>query len=100
MICHIGVMSKSGGAVTAPVAVRVGSIRFLVILSALMAFASISTDIYLPALPALSIALHTDPGSIQMTLSGFLVGFSLGQLLWCCSSSARPAARCRARRGR
>ena len=61
---------------------RAGSLRFLVILSALMAFASISTDMYLPALPALSAALHTDPGRIQMTLSGFLVGFSLGQLLW------------------
>ena len=66
-----------------PVATRrAGSIRFLVILSALMAFASISTDMYLPALPTLAIALHTDAGRIQMTLSGFLVGFSLGQLLW------------------
>jgi DHA1 family bicyclomycin/chloramphenicol resistance-like MFS transporter len=61
---------------------RAGSLRFLAILSALMAFASISTDIYLPALPTLAVALHTDPGRIQMTLSGFLVGFSLGQLLW------------------
>ena len=47
-----------------------------------MAFASISTDIYLPALPALASAFHTDPGRVQLTLSGFLVGFSLGQLLW------------------
>ncbi len=61
---------------------RTASVRFLLILSALMAFASISTDMYLPALPALGIAFHTDPGHVQMTLSGFLVGFSLGQLLW------------------
>jgi DHA1 family bicyclomycin/chloramphenicol resistance-like MFS transporter len=47
-----------------------------------MAFASISTDMYLPALPALSVALHSTSGGIQMTLSGFLVGFSLGQLFW------------------
>ena len=47
-----------------------------------MAFASISTDMYLPALPALSLAFHTDAGGVQITLSGFLVGFSLGQLLW------------------
>ncbi len=61
---------------------RFGSIRFLLILSALMAFASISTDMYLPALPALGRAFRTDPAHVQMTLSGFLVGFSLGQLLW------------------
>ena len=58
------------------------SLRFLLILSALMAFASISTDMYLPALPALATSLHADPGRIQMTLSGFLVGFSFGQLIW------------------
>ena len=64
------------------VASRAASLRLIVILSGLMAFASISTDMYLPALPALSQAFHTDPGRIQLTLSGFLVGFSLGQLLW------------------
>ncbi len=59
-----------------------GSLRILLILSALMAFASISTDMYLPALPALGATFHTEAGRVQMTLSGFLVGFSLGQLLW------------------
>ena len=63
-------------------ATKGGSARLLVILSALMAFASISTDIYLPALPTLAAAFHTSSGRIQLTLSGFLVGFSLGQLLW------------------
>jgi MFS transporter, DHA1 family, multidrug resistance protein len=56
--------------------------RVLVVLSALMAFGSIATDMYLPALPALGAALRADPGQIEMTLSGYLVGFSLGQLLW------------------
>ena len=67
----------------APAAVtRAGSLRVLLILSALMAFASISTDIYLPALPTLGRAFQAEDGWVQMTLSGFLVGFSLGQLLW------------------
>ncbi|MBF9232164.1 Bcr/CflA family multidrug efflux MFS transporter [Microvirga sp. BT350] len=61
---------------------RASGLRILLVLSALMAFASISTDIYLPAFPALATAFHTDPGQVQMTLSGFLVGFSLGQLFW------------------
>jgi DHA1 family bicyclomycin/chloramphenicol resistance-like MFS transporter len=57
-------------------------VRTLLILSTLMAFASISTDLYLPALPAMADALHSDPGTLQLTISGYLIGFSLGQLLW------------------
>ncbi|WP_193040677.1 MULTISPECIES: Bcr/CflA family multidrug efflux MFS transporter [unclassified Pseudomonas] len=51
-------------------------------LSALMSFASISTDMYLPALPAISRALHTDSAGVELTFSAFLIGFSLGQLIW------------------
>jgi DHA1 family bicyclomycin/chloramphenicol resistance-like MFS transporter len=47
-----------------------------------MAFASISTDLYLPAMPAMQTALHAGHGAVEMTISGYLVGFSLGQLLW------------------
>jgi DHA1 family bicyclomycin/chloramphenicol resistance-like MFS transporter len=48
----------------------------------LMAFASISTDIYLPAMPAMSSSLHAPAGSIELTVSGYLVGFCLAQLFW------------------
>ncbi|MGF6757158.1 multidrug effflux MFS transporter [Paraburkholderia sp. GAS42] len=58
------------------------SLRILAILSTLMAFASISTDLYLPALPTMAAALHADAGTIEFTISGYLIGFSLGQLLW------------------
>jgi DHA1 family bicyclomycin/chloramphenicol resistance-like MFS transporter len=58
------------------------SLWTLAILSALMAFASISTDLYLPALPAMADALHADSGQVELTISGYLIGFSLGQLLW------------------
>ncbi len=51
-------------------------------LSLLMAFASISTDIYLPAMPTMSDALHAEPGSVELTVSGYLVGFTIGQLFW------------------
>lgn len=54
----------------------------LAILSFLMAFASISTDIYLPAMPTMSTALGTSPGALAWTVSGYLIGFSLGQLVW------------------
>lgn len=57
-------------------------LRVLAILSTLMGFASISTDLYLPALPTMGIALHADAGMMELTISGYLIGFSLGQLLW------------------
>ncbi len=56
--------------------------RTLAILSALMAFASISTDLYLPAMPVIARSLAADPGTVELTVSGYLIGFSLGQLLW------------------
>jgi DHA1 family bicyclomycin/chloramphenicol resistance-like MFS transporter len=57
-------------------------LRVLAVLSALMGFASISTDLYLPAMPTMSGDLHADTGAMELTVSGFLIGFSLGQLLW------------------
>jgi len=54
----------------------------LAVLSLLMGFASISTDLYLPAMPEMSRSLHSNPGLVELTISGYLIGFSLGQLLW------------------
>jgi DHA1 family bicyclomycin/chloramphenicol resistance-like MFS transporter len=54
----------------------------LAVLSALMGFASISTDLYLPAMPEMGRDLSADVGSVELTVSGFLIGFSLGQLAW------------------
>ena len=67
---------------TAGVVVIRFRLYFLLILSLLMGFASISTDMYLPAMPAMSRALHAAKGMIELTVSGYLIGFSLGQLLW------------------
>lgn len=52
------------------------------VLSLLMGFASISTDLYLPAMPAMGRSLHAHTGMIEWTISGYLIGFSSGQLLW------------------
>jgi DHA1 family bicyclomycin/chloramphenicol resistance-like MFS transporter len=54
----------------------------LLILSALLAFASISTDLYLPAMPVMAASLHADSAMMELTVSGYLAGFSLGQLFW------------------
>ncbi|WP_319498839.1 multidrug effflux MFS transporter [uncultured Cohaesibacter sp.] len=52
------------------------------VLAALMAFASISTDFYLPAMPEMAKDLAAAPGQIELTITGYLVGISLGQLVW------------------
>jgi DHA1 family bicyclomycin/chloramphenicol resistance-like MFS transporter len=54
----------------------------LATLSLLMGFASISTDFYLPALPAMAISLRASSGTLEYTVSGYLIGFSVGQLFW------------------
>ncbi|TRO38273.1 Bcr/CflA family efflux MFS transporter [Pseudomonas putida] len=57
-------------------------LRILLILSMLMAFASISTDLYLPAMPVMAAALHVSGGTLEFTVTGYLIGFSSGQLFW------------------
>ena len=68
-------------AIAEPVAFKPGW-YVLAVLSMLMGFASISTDLYLPAMPLMGQSLGADTGVIELTISGYLIGFSLGQLLW------------------
>ncbi|MBC3503469.1 hypothetical protein HU761_18900, partial [Pseudomonas sp. SWRI59] len=49
-------------------------LRVLLILSLLMAFASISTDLYLPAMPEMAQALNVSGGALQFTVTGYLIG--------------------------
>jgi len=58
------------------------SLHLLGILCVLMAFASISTDLYLPAMPMMEHALHSRTAMIEWTITGYLIGFSAGQMLW------------------
>jgi DHA1 family bicyclomycin/chloramphenicol resistance-like MFS transporter len=58
------------------------SLRLFVVLATLLGFASISTDIYLPAMPAMSAALGASQSTLELTISGYLVGFCVGQLFW------------------
>ncbi len=49
------------------------------ILGALTAFAPLSVDMYLPALPAISGDFHVSAASVQLTLASFFVGLAIGQ---------------------
>lgn len=56
-------------------------IRLLLILGALSAFAPLSIDMYLPALPALGRGFGVSAAQVQLTLSACLLGLALGQLV-------------------
>ena len=54
----------------------------LLLLGALTAIAPMSTDMYLPALPAISSALELLPGQVELTFSAYFVGMLLGMLCY------------------
>jgi DHA1 family bicyclomycin/chloramphenicol resistance-like MFS transporter len=68
-------------------------LRLFLILGAVSALGPASMDIYLPGLPTLTRELGTTESSAQLTVSLFLVGLGLGQLI------AGPVSDVRGRRG-
>ncbi len=56
--------------------------RLIVLLAALVAFAPLSIDTYLPSLPLIASDLQASAGSVQLTISLFLVGLCLGMLVY------------------
>ena len=52
------------------------------LLALLTALGPLSTDMYLPSLPAIGEALHSDAAAVQLTLSMFLLGFAVGQVFY------------------
>ena len=56
--------------------------HLIVMLVAMGCLAALSTDIYLPAMPAIADALATDMAMVQITLALFFATFGLGQLIY------------------
>lgn len=81
MSLPLRIKSSRNRVTTEPVPLKPGW-YILSVLSLLMGFASISTDLYLPAMPLMTKSLGADHGMIELTVSGYLIGFSLGQLVW------------------
>jgi len=54
----------------------------ILILGSLTALGPFSIDMYLPGFPAIARDLHTTPAKVSLSLSGFFIGISLGQLLY------------------
>ena len=52
------------------------------LLGALQAFAPLSIDMYLPAMPVMEAVFHTSAAAVQITMVTFLLGYAVGQSLY------------------
>ncbi|MGK7233601.1 multidrug effflux MFS transporter [Streptomyces hygroscopicus] len=71
----------SAAAVDRPTAQRRTSLLVTLVLSGLTALPPLSMDMYLPALPEVTDALHSSAATAQLTLTACLMGMALGQLV-------------------
>jgi DHA1 family bicyclomycin/chloramphenicol resistance-like MFS transporter len=54
----------------------------ILVLAALLSIQPVTTDLYLPALPALTRSLDAPLAAAQLTLSGLLLAFGCSQMVW------------------
>lgn len=73
---------------TAPIMLHPGDaiptrrrVLYIILLGALTALGPFTIDLYLPAFPALEQDFQTSAAAIQLTLTGTMIGFALGQLV-------------------
>lgn len=67
---------------SSPVPAAVNSLALTFILAALTAFAPLSTDMYLASFSSLAKTFSADEGRVQLSLSVFFFGLSVGQLIY------------------
>lgn len=60
---------------------QLASLSTTILLAAAVALGPLATDMYLPALPELGNAFAADTGQVQLTLSLYMTGFALAQLI-------------------
>ena len=78
-------MSTAPGAATAPAtptAPRLSPAFAALVLALLLGLQPITTDLMLPALPALAADLHAPMAPVQLTMSALILAFGLAQLAW------------------
>src|SRR6187402_2760403 len=61
---------------------RTSHIGLIVILGLLSMLMPLAIDMYLPAMPLIASEFGVGAGSVQMTLSAYVLGFSIGQLFY------------------
>ncbi|ANY78819.1 multidrug transporter [Microvirga ossetica] len=58
------------------------TLALTIVLALLTALGPLSTDMYLPSLPAIAASFKASTGQTQLTLSAFLLGFAAGQFFY------------------
>ncbi|MGB4135829.1 MAG: multidrug effflux MFS transporter [Microbacterium sp.] len=56
-------------------------VLYIILLGALTALGPFTIDLYLPAFPVLEEDFHTSAAMVQLTLTGTMLGFAIGQLV-------------------
>ncbi len=76
-------MSPSGGQPTSVTSepTRAQMLRRVLVLGTLTALGPLTIDLYLPAFPAIADGLDAADSAVQLTLTGTLFGFAIGQLI-------------------
>ncbi|MEI6291406.1 MAG: Bcr/CflA family efflux MFS transporter, partial [Chloroflexota bacterium] len=59
-----------------------GGSGLIIFIALLSAFVPLSTDLYLPALPAMSTIFGVSADQINLTLTAFFIFYALGTLIW------------------
>ena len=74
--------SASNSASTPPAAPQISHRRAAVALALLLGLQSVTTDVYLPALPMLTRSLGARMDQAQLTLSAMILAFGVAQMVW------------------
>lgn len=64
------------------VPVQLSNVVLMLILGGLQTVMPLSTDLYLPGLPAIARDLNVSPGAAQFTLAVFMIGVAVGQVAY------------------
>jgi DHA1 family bicyclomycin/chloramphenicol resistance-like MFS transporter len=62
--------------------IKPGSLALTILLGLLSAIGPFSTDMYVPSLPGISTAFDATTQQVQLTISSYLIGFALGQIVY------------------
>jgi len=58
------------------------TVLLMIVLAGLSSVAPFATDMYVPGFPSMADSLHTDSANVQLSMTTFLIGLALGQILF------------------
>lgn len=58
------------------------TLLFTLLLTLLVSFGPLSVDLFVPSMPEIARLMHASSGQVQLTISFYLVGFAIGQIVY------------------